>query len=333
MKTMKTINYTKYGNPDVLTLKEVEKPAPRENEILIKVYAASVNYGDLVAQNFKNIKPRQFNMPFLFWVIAKVYFGIRKPKVNVLGSEFAGKIEAIGSKVKRFKVGNQVFGYLGQSMGAYSEYLCMPENGVVALKPTNMTYEEAASVPSGGMTALYILKTAKIRVGIKILVNGASGGIGSIAVQLAKNSGAEVTAVCSTQREEFVKSLGAHKVIDYTKEDFTKNGEKYDIIFDILGKGSFKKIKGSLKKNGVYLLASFKMKKIIQMLWTKFTAKKVKCVLSPQELESLVELKEMVEAGKIRSVVDKSFSPEQISKAHWYVEKGKKQGNVVIKFA
>jgi NADPH:quinone reductase-like Zn-dependent oxidoreductase len=328
---MKAIVYTEYGPPDVLQLQEVEKPTPKDNEVLIKVYATSVNYGDIIARDFRNVTPRKFNMPFIFWLLARIFFGLRKPKIKILGSEFAGEIEATGKEVKRFKAGDQVFGYLGQSMGAYAEYLCLPEAGVVAIKPANMTYEEAVTVPSGGMTALYILRKVNIQSGQKVLINGASGGIGSFAVQLARNAGAEVTGVCGTPRLEFVKSLGADKVIDYTQEDFTTNGETYDLIFDILGKSSFSRCKSSLKPNGRYLLASFKMKQLFQMLWTSITgSKKVICVLSPQRTEDLISLKELIEAGKIKSVIDRSFPLEQAAAAHRYVETGHKKGNVVI---
>jgi NADPH:quinone reductase-like Zn-dependent oxidoreductase len=328
---MKAIVYEEYGPPDVLQLKEIEKPTPKDNEILIRVYATTVNYGDIVARDFRHITPRKFNMPFLFWLPARVFFGLRTPKINILGSEFAGEIEATGRDVKRFKKGDQVFSYRGQNMGAYTEYLCMPENGVVTIKPANMTYEEAATVPSGGMTALHILREVHIQSGQRILINGASGGIGSHAVQLAKHFGAEVTGICGTPRVEFVKSLGADTVIDYTKEDFTQNGEKYDLIFDILGKSSFSQCKHSLTHNGRYVLASFKMKQLLQMVWTKIQgSKKVMCVLSPQSTEDLISLKELIEAGKIKAVIDRRYPLEQAAEAHRYVEQGHKKGHVVI---
>jgi len=217
------------------------------------------------------------------------------------------------------------------SMGAYAEYLCMPEDGLVAIKPANMTYEEAAVVPMGAIMASSLLRKVNIQSGQKVLINGASGGIGSIAVQLAKNSGAEVTGVCGTRRLEYVKSLGADKVVDYTKEDFAQSGETYDLIFDILGKSSFSRCRSSLSQNGRYLLASFKMRQLFQMLWTKIIgSKKVICAMASEKSEDLIFLKELIEAGKIKSVIDRRYPLEQIAEAHRYVEKGHKKGNVVI---
>jgi NADPH:quinone reductase-like Zn-dependent oxidoreductase len=328
---MKAIVNTEYGSPDVLHLTDVEKPVPKDNEILIRIHATSVNFGDTMARNFKAITPRQFNMPFLFWLLAKISFGLRQPKITVLGSEFAGEIEAVGRDVKRFKPGDQVFGYPGQSFGAYAEYLCMPEDSVLAIKPTNMTYEEAAVVPYGAIMALPLLRRVNIQPGQKVLVNGASGGIGSAAVQIAKYFGAEATGVCATPRLEFVKSLGADKIIDYTKEDFTQNGETYDLIFDILGKNSFSRCKSSLKPSGIHLFASFKLKQILQMLWTsRLGGKKVICAIAPGNIEDLISVKELIEAGKIRTIIDKRFPLEQTADAHRYVEKGHKKGSVVI---
>lgn len=328
---MKAIVYTEYGAPDVLQLKEVEKPAPKNNEILIRIHATSVNIGDIWARNFKAITPSKFTMPLPLWFPSRMYFGFTKPRINILGSEFAGEIELVGKDVKRFRIGDQVFGYRGQSMGANAEYLCMPEDGMVAIKPANMTYEEAAVVPYGALTALNLLRNANIQPGQKVLVNGASGGIGSAAVQLARYFGAEVTGVCGTPRLDFVKSLGADKVIDYTREDFTKNGETYDVIFDILGKSSFSRCKNSLTDNGIYLLASFKMKQLFQMLSTSMVGgKKVICALSSESLEDLVFIKELVEAGKIKSIIDRRYPLEGTAEAHRYVEKGYKTGSVII---
>ena len=329
---MKAIVYTEYGTPDVLQLKEVTKPTPKDNEVLISVYAASVNFGDLMARNFKAVSPRKFNMPFLFWLPSKITFGLRKPNITILGSELAGEIEAVGKDVKQFKKGDQVFGYPGLSFGAYAEYICLPEAGTVALKPSNLSYEEAVTLPYGAIMATSLLGKANIQRGQKVLINGASGGIGSLAIQLAKYFGAEVTGVCSTPRLEFVKSLGADKVIDYTKEDFTQNGETYDLIFDILGRSSFSKLKRSLKPNGIYLLASFKTKAMLQMLWTSLTGsnQKVICAFANETPESLVFVKKLAEEGKVKTIVDKSFPMEQAAEAHRYVEQGRKQGNVVI---
>jgi len=331
---MKAIVYTQYGAPDVLQLKEVEKPGPKANEVLIRVRATSVNSGDRMARNFKAITPRQFNMPFLFWLLTKVSFGLSQPRMTILGSEFAGEIEAVGKDVKRFKKGDQVFGYPGQSFGAYAEYLCMPENGVLAMKPANMVYEEAAVVPYGAIHALSLLRKMNIRPGQKVLVNGASGAIGSAAVQIAKHFGADVTGVCGTPRLEFVRSLGADKVIDYTKEDFTQNGETYDLIFDILGKSSFSRCQRSLKPNGILLFASFKMKQLLQMLWTsRMGGKRVICAIAPGSVEDLNSVKELIEAGKIKAVIDRRFPLDKAAEAHRYVEQGRKKGSVVITIA
>ncbi len=331
---MKAIVYTKYGPPDVLELKEVEKPAPKDNEVLIRVHATSVNFGDILARNFIEISPGKFSMPLLFWFFAKMYFGFTKPKITILGNEFAGQIESAGKDVNLFKKGDQVFGYLGQNMGAYAEYLCMPENGCVTIKPANMTYEEAAVVPYGAIMALNLLRKVNVHSGQKVLINGASGGIGSAAVQIAKYFGTEVTGVCSTPRLEFVRSLGADKVIDYTKEDFTQSGETYDLIFDILGKSSFSRCKSSLKQNGRYLLASFKMKQLFQMLWTSMIGnKRVICALAIDKQEDLIFIKELIEEGKIKSVIDRRYSLEQTAEAHRYVDSGYKKGNVVITVA
>ena len=328
---MKAIVYTKYGPPEVLELKEKEKPVPRDKEILIKIHATPVSFGDKLVRDLKEITPGKFHMPFLFWLFAKMYFGIRRPRITILGSEFAGEIEAVGKDVKRFKAGDPVFGYRGQSMGAYAEYLCMPETGVLAPKPGNMTYEEAASVPYGAIMALSLLRKQNIGPGQKVLVNGASGGIGPAVVQLAKYYGAEVTGVCGTPRVEYVKSLGADRVIDYTREDFAASGETYDVIVDILGKSPFSKVKGSLKSNGRWLLVSFKTRKLLQMLWTSLTGgKKVICALSTEKAEDLVFIKELIEAGKVKTVVDRCYPLAQAAEAHRYVEQGHKKGSVVI---
>ena len=328
---MKAAVYTEYGPPQVLTLQEVTKPTPRDNEILVKVYAASVNVGDLWARNFKDISPRKFTMPLPLWLPSRLYFGLTKPRIQILGNEFAGVVEATGRDVKRFKKGDPVFGYRGQIMGAYAEYLCMPEDGLVARKPANMTFEQAAVVSYGTLTALNLLRHVNVQPGQKVLIYGASGGIGSAAIQLAKCFGAKVTAVCGMQRIEFVKSLGADHVIDYTKEDFTQNRETYDLIFDIPGKSSFSRCKDSLKPDGHILYASFKMKQLFEMLWTSRTdGRKVICALSGEKPEDLLFIKEMVEAGKIKSIIDRCYPLEQAAEAHRYAESEQKRGSVVI---
>lgn len=328
---MKAITYTEYGSPDVLQLREIAKPEPKENEILIRIRATRVNYGDMLARKFGSITTKEFNMPGIFLLPTRLEFGIRKPKKYILGSEFSGEVESVGKDVKRFKVGDAVFGYRGPSFGTYAEYLCMPESGLVTLKPTNMSFEEATLIPYGALTALSHLKKVNIQPGQKVLVNGASGGIGSAGLQLAKYFGAEVTGVCSTVKLDFVKSLGADKVIDYTKEDFTQNGETYDLIYDILGRNSFEKCQSSLTSTGILLYASFKTKQLIQMWQTfKSTGKKVICTLSSETLDDLNFVKELVEAGKLKTVIDKRFPLEETAEAHRYYESGKNIGNVVI---
>lgn len=329
---MKAIVYTEFGPPEVLQLKEVQKPTPKDNQVLIKIYATSVKYGDLVARNSKNISPREFHMPFLFWLINRVAFGFNRPKVTILGAELAGEVEAVGKDVRSFKPGDQVFGYPGQSMGAYAEYTCMPEDGMLAIKPANISFEDAAVVPYGATTALSLLRgKGDIQSGHKVLINGASGGIGSAAVQIAKHLGANVTGVCATPRLEFVKSLGADNVVDYTQEDFTQSSETYDLIVDILGKSSFSRCKSSLKQDGRYLLASFKMKQLLQMLWTTIRGgKRVTCAIAPGSRDDLIAVKELIEAGKITAVIDKRFPLEQAAEAHRYFEKGLRKGHIVI---
>jgi NADPH:quinone reductase-like Zn-dependent oxidoreductase len=315
---MKAIIYTKYGPPEVLQLKDVEKPSPKDNEILIKVKATAVNTGDLRLR-----KADPFAVRF--------FFGLTKPKKNILGVVLSGEIEAIGAAVKLFKVGDEVFGTTGMSFGAYAAYTCLPENGTLALKPNNITHNEAAVIPFGGTTALYFIKKANIQSGQKVLINGASGAVGTAAIQLAKYFGAHVTGVCSTTNIEMVRSLGADEVIDYTKADFTKNGETYDVIFDTVDKISFSNSLKSLNKNGILILGASGLSGMLQGLWTSMTSgKKVITGMISEKAADIIFLKELVENGKLKPVIDRTYSLEQVAEAHAYVEKGHKKGNVAI---
>ena len=313
---MKAIVCTKLGPPDVLQLKEVKKPIPKDNEVLIKIYATTVNPIDW-----------KFRSGKMFLV--RLMYSLMKPKANILGVELAGTIESTGRDVRLIKQGDQVYG--GGRNGAYAEYITLRQENV-ALKPSNMTYEEAAAVPIGAISALQCLRDqGNIQSGQKVLINGASGGVGTFAVQLAKYFGAQVTGVCSSTNVELVKSLGADKVIDYTKEDFIESGQTYDIIFDVVGKNSFLRCKSSLKKKGIYLTIVPTLAIILQMIWTLIVgSKKAKFMLVKPGTKDFVFLKDLIEAGKVKTVIDRVYTLEQTAEAHRYAEKGHAKGKVVI---
>lgn len=322
---MKAIVYTQYGPADVLHLKEVEKPTPKDNEVLVKVHATSVTAGDCNARGFTFVSPG-------FGFIARLMFGMRKPKQPVLGTELSGEIVEVGKGVQRFKRGDRVFG-ISLKFGAYAEYISMAENATLIIKPANLSYEEAASIPFGANTALYFLRDmAKLQPGQKVLIIGASGCTGVYAVQLAKYYGAEVTGVCSTKNLEMVRALGADYAIDYTREDFTQNGQMYDVILDMVpGKSSFARDQSSLEPNGLYLAGAGGLEAFAQMAWTRLTGgKKVMAGMAPDRVEDLVFLKELLEAGKLKPVIDRCYPLEQTAEAHRYADTGHKRGSVVI---
>jgi len=320
---MKAIVWTKYGSPDVLQLKEVEKPTPRDNEVLIKVYAATVTTADCELRSFK--------IPILLRLPLRIYVGLIKPKrITILGQELAGEIEAVGKEVTKFKKGDQIFAPTLLRLGAYAEYKCLPERYPV-LKSANMTYEEAATIPTGGINGLHFLRVANVQSGERVLINGAGGSIGTYAVQIAKSLGAEVTVVDSTEKLDTLRSIGADHVIDYIREDFARSGETYDVIIDVVGKSSFSGSVRALKPNGRYILGNPSLSGMIRGRLTPMTSeKKVIIAIASYKTEDYTFLKELIEAGKLKPVIDKRYPLEQTAEAHRYVDQGHKKGNVVI---
>ena len=310
--------YNQYGPPEVLQVKQVEKPMPKKNEILLRIRATAVNSGD-----WRLRKADPFAVRFIF--------GLIRPKINILGSVFSGEVESVGEDVKHFKVGDLVFGHTDMSLGSYAEYKCLPENASMALKPANISHNEAAVIPFGGVTALHFLKKANIKPGQKVLVVGASGAVGSAAVQLAKSFGADVTGVCSTANIALVKSIGADKVIDYTKEDFNQSGETYDVIFDTVKAISVSRSIKSLNNNGIMILSAAGVSEMLRGLWISMTSnKKVMTGVISHEAADIILIKELIETGKFKPVIDRTYPLAQIAEAHAYVEKGHKKGNVAI---
>jgi NADPH:quinone reductase-like Zn-dependent oxidoreductase len=325
---MKAMVHTEYGPPDELQLKEVEKPVPEDSEVLIRIHATTVTSSDCNLRNL-TFAPKWSRLPM------RMQFGLRKPKINRLGIDLAGEIEAVGKDVKRFKEGDQVFGRPDPAFGAHAEYICIPEDGVLAIKPANMTWEEAATLPLAANTALYFVRDlGDVQAGQRVLINGASGGIGTFAVQLANYYGAEVTGVCSTANLDMVRSLGADQVIDYTKEDLAGSGGTYDVAFDAVGKTSYSRCRELLRKNGLYLTTLPTLAIVVQTVWTSVVGdKKVRFGDAIGKAENLIFLKELAEAGKLKAVIDRRYPLEQTAEAFRYVEKGHKKGNVVIRVA
>jgi NADPH:quinone reductase-like Zn-dependent oxidoreductase len=324
---MKAVIWTKYGSPDGLQFQEIEKPTPMDNQVLIKVHATTVTAGDC--------EMRALKFPIFLTLPIRLFVGLRKPKnVTILGQEFSGEVAGIGKQAKQFKVGDQVFGTAGFSIGTYAEYLCLPEEsdeGVLAIKPATMSFEEAAAVPTGGLEALHFLRKGRVRSGQKILINGAGGSIGTSGVQLAKHFGAEVTAVDRAEKLEMLRSIGADHVIDYTKEDFTRNGQIYDVIFDVVGKSPFSRSLKSLTEKGYYLIANPSLPKMVRGWWESMrSSKRVILEMTKQKTADLIYLRDLIEAGALKTVIDKKYPLEQTAEAHDYVETGHKKGNVVI---
>ena len=320
---MKAIVWTKYGSADGLVLKEVPKPVPKDNQVLIKTMASTVTAGDS--------ELRRLKFPFWLWIPLRLYMGVVNPRNIILGQELAGEIEFVGKDVKEFKPGDKIFAGTGFGFGGYADYVCLGSDGVIVLKPANMSFDEAATVPTGGMEALHFMRKGNIKAGDTLLINGAGGSIGTYALQIAKNLGAIVTCVDSTEKLEMLRSLGADELIDYTKEDFTKSGNNYDAIFDVVGKSSFAGSIKSLNPNGRYMLGNPRMlQSILGKLLSLTSNKKVISGAALQSANDLYYLKKLIEEGKVKSVIDKRFPLEKVPEAHRYVDSGEKIGNVVI---
>lgn len=322
---MKAVTCSQYGPPEVLQLRDVAKPTPKDNEILIKVHATTVTTADL--------RVRKFDVPPMFWIPGRLALGMTKPKNEILGSEIAGDVEAVGANVTRFKVGDPVIAHSGHTMGGYAEYCCVLDDKYITRKPENLTYEEAAATTFGGLTALNFLREAHIQPGQTILVNGASGAVGTYVVQLAKTFGAQVTAICSGKNADLVCSLGADRVIDYTQQDFTKIGETFDIFFDVVGNTTVARCKHLLKPGGVFLHAVMVASEIKTPWFKRTTGLKVVGGTPEGEANALPDLIELIASGKIKPVIDRCYPLEQIVEAHRYADTGHKRGNLVIAVA
>ena len=321
---MKAIVYTKYGSPDVLQLKEVEKPSPANDDVLIKICAAEATKADCELRSFN------FAVKW-FWLPLRLALGFRTPRRPILGGYFAGVVESVGKEVSRLKEGDQVFGSAGLRMGAYGEYVCLPAKYTIVLKPKNISFEEAAAVPLGGLNALHFMRRANIKTGDKVLINGAGGSIGTFAIQIAKSMGAEVTAVDSTIKEEMLGRIGADHFIDYTKENYTKNGKSYDVIFNMVAQSSYSNCLNSLNPKGRYLMGNPRISDMLRsVLSSKFTDKTALFAFAGEKDEELLTLKEMIEAGTVKPVVDKIYSIDQAAEAHRRVETEQRLGIVVI---
>ncbi|MCB9450146.1 MAG: NAD(P)-dependent alcohol dehydrogenase [Anaerolineaceae bacterium] len=324
---MKAVKWTQYGPPEGLQLGEAEKPTPKDNEVLVKIHAASVTAGDC--------EIRASNVPAWLWLPIRLFTGLTKPRKNItLGQELAGEVEAVGKGVTEFKVGDAVFAATGFSFGGYAEYVCLPaesDDSVLASKPSNVSYEEAAVVPVAGLEALHFLSAAHIQRGESVLILGAGGSIGTFGLQLARHHGAEVTAVDSAGKLDFLRSIGADQVIDYAQEDFTRNGQQYDVIFDVIGKSHYARSLQALKPGGRYLLPNAGPAEMLRGRWTSLTSDK-KIIVGPARRNpaDLNRLKELIEAGTIKPVIDQIYPLEQIAAAHRYADSGQKQGNIAI---